>query len=67
MPTPEDAPSNSHAPQVLGEDVLDQVRGGAGARRQFGDIIITKAVDKSTPVLATYAASPPPPPPKPAT
>lgn len=66
MPTPEDGPSNTHAPQVLDEEVLDQVRGGAGGRQQFGDIIITKSVDKSSPVHATYTKSPPPPP-KPAT
>ncbi len=66
MPTPEDRPSSAHAPQVLDEDVLEQVRGGAGARQQFGDMIITKSVDKSFPVHATCTKSPPPPP-KPAT
>ncbi len=66
MPTSEDGPSNTHAPQVLDEDVLDQVRGGAGGRQQFGDIMITKSVDKSSTVLATNTRSPSPPP-KPAT
>ena len=68
MPTPDDGPSNTHAPRVLDEGVLDQVRGGAGGRTQTGDIIITKDVDKSSPGLLTGGPSkPPPPPPKPAT
>jgi type VI protein secretion system component Hcp len=66
MPTPEDGPSSAHTPQVLDEDVLDEVRGGAGAQQQFGDLIFTKSVDKSSRVLATNTKSPPPAP-KPAT